>query len=480
MLQAINMNNTSKLQRHPEARLREIFAKFLPEEAIVSDQAEIIRLGRDWITDFEPSPGLVLLPGSVEQVVQIVQICFQEGIAVVPSGGRTGLSGGATATDGEVVLSLSRMNRILEMNPIDRTITCQAGTVTQQLQDAALQAGFYFPVDFASKGSSQIGGNIATNAGGIRVIRYGNMRESILGLKVVTGTGELLELNGSLFKNQTGYDFRHLIIGSEGTLAIIVEATLKLVSPPGELIRLLCGFDTTEKILPLFERVRRAFRNVSAFEYFSPLALTEVMAHHQLRHPLGENAAAYAVIEFENGSDALREEIEQQFGSYLEDEIISDVIISQNSKQADDILKYRELISETLSSCYTLHKNDISVPVASIPAFVKELEEETAQSYPGYKVVIFGHIGDGNLHVNVLKPAELDRAEFFSFCKSADQILFSLVRRYKGSISAEHGVGLLKRDFLEMTRPPVEIELMRQVKKAFDPKGILNPGKIFR
>jgi FAD/FMN-containing dehydrogenase len=434
--------------------------------------------GKDWLKDFTPHAALIVLPESPTQVQEIVRACRELGFAIVPSGGRTGLSGGATALQGEVVVSLERMRRIIDVNRVDRTIKVEAGVALERLQQEATAHGLYFPIDFSSRGSAQIGGNLATNAGGIRVIRYGNIRDWVVGLTVVSGTGELLELNGSLFKNNTGLDLRHLLIGSEGTLGIIVEATLRLASPPQDTARILCGIKSNEDILPLLSFCRDSLRELSAFEFMERSAYQEVISRRGLRDPLSASYPAYVIIEVELNSSGAHEQLLEICGKAYEKNLVQDIVVSETNAQAQEIMNIRDLIGETLAQHYTLHKNDISVPVPCIPAFLRDLHQSIEQTYPTFSVVVFGHVGDGNLHVNVLKPQGISDADFWTSCHEADHVIFSLVQRYKGSISAEHGVGLLKKDFLHYTRSPAEITIMRSIKQAFDPDGIMNPGKV--
>lgn len=456
-----------------------LFASILPAERILTDEQSLQFYGRDWLKDFPADPALVLLPETTTHVQAIVKKCHAHSLAVVPSGGRTGLSGGATATNGEVVVSLERMRSIVEVNRASRTVHCHAGVTLEQLQLVAAAHDLYFPIDFSSRGSAQLGGNIATNAGGIRVIRYGNMRDSVVGLTVVTGTGEILELNGSLFKNNSGYDLRNLFIGSEGTLGIITETIIKLTSPPKGLVRILCGVSDFDAILALLTLCRDSLPNLSAFEFMERLPYSEVVRHRHLRDPLAQSYPAYVLVESELHSNDAQDHITAVFARAYEQGIIQDVVVSESSAQAQEMMNLRDFISETLSQHYTIHKNDISVPVQSIPAFLRDLHTAIREAYPTYRVAVFGHVGDGNLHVNVLKPADMQDVEFWNNCHSADTIVFNAVKRYRGSISAEHGVGLLKRDFLHFTRSAAEIEIMRGIKAVLDPKGIMNPGKIF-
>jgi len=451
----------------------------LGQESVLSDESSKQFYGRDWLRDFTPAPSCVVLPQSSGEVQQVLELCNKRRVSLVPSGGRTGLSGGATAMTGEVVLSLERMRKIFEVNRVDRTLSCQAGVVLEKIQGVAAEHGLYFPVDFSSRGSSQIGGNIATNAGGIRVIRYGNIRDWIVGLKVVTGAGDLLELNGSLFKNNTGYDLRNLLIGSEGTLGIITEATVRLTTPPRDITRVLCGLASNSEVLPLLSFCRDRLRDLSAFEFMERRALQEVLHHRGLRDPLSQQYASYILVEVELNHPDAAELVVNVFGEAYEKGLIHDVVLSESLAQAQELMNLRDLISETLSSHYTLHKNDLSVPVASIPAFLHELHTTINEAYPALRVVVFGHVGDGNLHVNVLKTDTISDSDFWRDCHEADHKMFRLVQKYRGSVSAEHGVGLLKKDFLAYSRSETEIDIMRGIKRVFDPNGILNPGKIF-
>jgi len=355
-------------------------------------------------------------------------------------------------------------------------VTVGAGMVTEALQNFAEQHGLYYPVDFASAGSSQIGGNIATNAGGIKVIRYGMTRDWVLGLKVVTGAGELLELNRGLLKNNTGYDLRHLFIGSEGTLGLICEATIKLARPPVDLAVLVLGVNDFPSIMTVLEKYTAAM-DLTAFEFFSEAALCRVTEHTGLARPFESQAPFYALLEFEQDGDQLDTAM-ALFEQCLEAELVSDGVVSQSLSQAANLWKLREDISETLWH-YKPYKNDISVKVSKMPDFILEVDALVAERYPSFEVVWYGHIGDGNLHLNILKPAELALEQFVAQCSSVSSEVSELVERYQGSISAEHGVGLLKKPYLKHSKSSEEIALMRAIRRSFDPKGILNPGKLF-
>jgi len=440
------------------------------------DVDALAQYGRDWTRAIEPAPVAAVLPGSIEEVQAIVRLAVERGLAIVPSGGRTGLSAGAVAAQGELVVALDRLDDIGDFSAVDRTVRCGAGVVTGRLQAFAEEQGLFYPVDFASSGSSQIGGNIATNAGGIKVIRHGMTRDWVAGLKVVTGTGELLDLNRGLIKNNAGYDLRHLMIGSEGTLGMIVEATISLREPPGDLAVMVLGVPDMPSIMTVLDAFRGELA-LHAFEFFSEDALARVIEHQGLQRPFDTSCPYYALLEFVGGDESL-ERAMALFESGIEGGWVLDGSISQSVAQARALWRLREDISETISR-WTPYKNDISTRVSDVPAFLQEVEAVVSANYPDFEIIWFGHIGDGNVHLNILKPDALPMAEFQARCGEVSRWVFEIVQRYGGSVSAEHGVGLLKKDYLSYTRSVAEIEIMRQIKRVFDPAGILNPGKIF-
>ena len=442
----------------------------------LTDEDSLKRYGVDWTKVWAPAPSAVLLPESTEEVQAIVQLANEHRIALVPSGGRTGLSAAAVAADGEVVVAFDRMNKVLDFSPFDRAVTVQPGVITQQLQEFAEQQGLFYPVDFASAGSSNIGGNIGTNAGGIKVIRYGMTRDWITGLKVVTGKGELLDLNKGLAKNATGYDFRHLMIGSEGTLGFVVEATVKLARQPNNLTVLVLGAPGFREVMSILHAFQSKI-DLTAFEFFSDKAMAHVLAHGVPR-PFEGEAPFYCLLEFEGSSEGVMNDAMALFEDCVEKDWVLDGVMSQSLNQASLLWQLRERISESIS-VYTPYKNDISVTVAKVPDFVEEVDAIVQANYPDFEIVWFGHIGDGNMHLNILKPAELAKEEFFARCNNVSKWVFEIVEKYNGSISAEHGVGRTKKAYLGYSRSAEEIALMKAVKAAFDPNGIMNPGKIF-
>jgi len=448
--------------------------ELLPPERLTTAEEDLQAWGVDWTRNYPVAPAAVVFPETVEEVVSITRLANAGGGALVPSGGRTGLSGGAVASRGEVVVSFDRMNRMLDFDPVDRVVRCQAGVVTQALQEFADGHGLHYPVDFSSSGSSQIGGNVATNAGGIKVIRYGMTRDWIAGLKVVTGVGDVLELNAGLVKNATGYDLRHLFIGSEGTLGFIVEVDVRLTERPAPSRVMVLGLDRFADILDILKGFQSRLR-LSAFEFFSELALTKVLAHRDLRRPFERPAAYYALLEFDAHDEP---EALAAFEDALESGWISDGVLSQSDGQARALWSLREGITESIAA-ETPYKNDLAVRISEVPAFLDDVDRFVARHFPDLEICWFGHIGDGNLHLNILKPPELATEAFYARCDAISPGLFELVKARGGSISAEHGVGLLKRDFLGYSRSPAEVDIMRGVKGVLDPNGVMNPGKLF-
>jgi len=448
-------------------------------EAVVelaTDDETLAEVGGDWTTVYVPAPGAAAFPRSTEEVSKALAICDRRGVAVVPSGGRTGLAGGAVAKAGELVLSLSKMRAIGEVDPVGMTLHAQAGAVTAAVHEAAEAHGLTWPVDFASKGSSQIGGNIATNAGGVKVIRYGLTRQWVLGLTVVLADGTVLRTDRALEKNNTGVDLRQLFIGSEGTLGVITEATLKLAPLPGHLDVFFLAVDSLAAVLRVFESARRGPFVLSAFEMLTDRCLARLHRHRGLTSPLSEPAPCYVLLEVEAPH---RDALEAWMERIVEDELILDGTLAADHAQAAALWELREGISESLSSTGMPHKNDVALPIAALPEFCDQLEAVFAERYPGWEICLFGHIGDGNLHVNVMKPDDLPKAEFLANVHESDRAIFELVQAHRGSISAEHGIGLLKKEWLGYTRAPEEIAIMRAMKRVLDPNGILNPGKVF-
>lgn len=458
--------------------LQKSLSSIVGSQAVLQDPDSLQEYGRDWTRYYTPTPKAVVFPQNTEQVIQLVKWANSERVALVPSGGRTGLSGAAVAKNGEVVVSFAKMNRVLDFNPTDMTITVEPGVITEELQRTVAEKGFYFPVDFAARGSSQIGGNVATNAGGIKVVRYGLMRDWIASLEVVTAQGDHLKLNNSLIKNATGYDLRHLFIGSEGTLGFITQITLKYTHPPKPLSVMVLGVSNTESVMKVFESFRKN-TSLMAFELFTDKALKVVLeGHSELSAPFETQAPLYLLVEYEQVDTGSDDRAIQCFEECVEKGWVMDGVLSQSETQSKNFWALRELISEACSR-YTPYKNDVSVKISKVPEFMAAVDKTMTNSYPDLTVVWFGHIGDGNLHINILKPKDLPMPEFVKRCQDVDKMLFQHIQNFNGSVSAEHGVGLSKKPFLHFTRSPEEILYMKAIKKVFDPNNIMNPGKIF-
>ncbi len=453
------------------------FEKLSQITPVITQTEELQKYGKDWAMNFPASPSAVVFPESAEQLKQIILWANQEKIALVPSGGRTGLSSAATASNHEIVVSMEKMNKILEWNEVDQTVRVQPGVITEDLHNFVEEKGYFFPIDLAAKGSSQIGGNVATNAGGLRVLRYGMMRNWVSGLKVVAGNGDELHLGKSLVKNATGYDLKNLFIGSEGTLGFVTEVELKVTRLPQNTTVLVLGVEELKKVIHVYDYFKKKTQ-LSACEVFSQFALDKVIEMHDLPAPFATRVPFYLLLEVEHSSEDDSEYLSTLFEHCFEQEWIGDGVISQSPGQRKSLWNLREFVSESISPM-SPYRNDVSVRTSKIPEFALEIETAYREQYPDFGVAWFGHIGDGNLHIDILKPDNMEKSEFIKKCKESDKTLFSIVSKFEGSISAEHGVGQLKKDYLQYSRSPEEIQIMKSIKRIFDPNNIMNPGKIF-
>ncbi|MFB0489723.1 FAD/FMN-containing dehydrogenase [Methylobacterium sp. OAE515] len=430
---------------------------------------------------FTGSALAVLRPASTEEVAFAVRACTQAGIAVVPLGGNTGLTGGGVPSGG-VVLSLERMARLRAVDPVDATITVEAGMILQDVQNAADAAGMLFPLSYASRGSARIGGGISTNAGGIAVLAYGNARDLVLGLEVVLADGRVWNGLKALRKDNAGYDLKQLFIGSEGTLGIVTAAVLKLFPKPRSTSVAFVGLDSAQAALDLFVFLRgRMDRDLTAFEYLPPFALEIVLQHVPgAVRPLDGAHGAYALIEAASARpDAdTRAELESALGQALEDGLIADATIGASGAQNDALWRLREGVPEAQTREGASIKHDISVPLSRLPAFLDRASAACVAAMPGLRPCGFGHFGDGNIHFNLTQPADMKPAAFLAEWGRFNRIVHDIVHELGGSIAAEHGVGLIKRDELEHYGDPVGLDLMRRLKAALDPQALLNPGKV--
>jgi len=429
----------------------------------------------------------VVRPDSTQQVAAVVRACAAAGTAIVPQGGNTGLVGGSTPDDSgtQILLSLQRMNKLRGVDAANLTMTVEAGCVLQSLQEAAQQQGFLFPLSLAAEGSCTIGGNLGTNAGGTQVVRYGNARELCLGLEVVTAQGDVWEGLTGLRKDNTGYDLRDLFIGSEGTLGIITAATMKLYPLPTATLTAWAAVPSLEAAVTLLGLAHREMgAGLTGFEVMGRFAL-ELTAKHfpQLRVPLYEQAPWCVLLENSDHESEVhaRGQFERLLESALEDGCVIDAVVAENIAQAHQLWHIRESIPLAQAQEGLNIKHDISIAVSRIPDFCRETDALLRQAIPGVRLVNFGHLGDGNLHYNVQAPESGDLSAFLRDCEPrVNTIVYDAVSRYDGSISAEHGVGTLKRDKLEQHKSPVALALMRSIKQALDPHNLLNPGRVLR
>jgi FAD/FMN-containing dehydrogenase len=422
----------------------------------------------------------VLRPGSTAEVAEICKLASAHRIALVPQGGNTGLVGGQTPHHGEVVISLRRMDRIREIDPASNTMTCEAGVVLQVAQQRAAEADRLFPLSLGAEGSCTIGGNLSTNAGGTTALAYGVAREMALGLEVVLADGRVLNLLSKLKKDNTGYDLKNLFIGAEGTLGIITAATLKLFPKPRAIETAYVGLKSPALALKLLSLSQNeAAGTLTSFELLSEIAVDFSIRHGiDVRDPLSEKHRWYVLMELSSPRDDARTTLEAILSKALEEEVIDDAVIAANLSQRLGFWKLRDEMSAAQKPEGGSIKHDISVPVAAVPAFIDEANAAVVKLIAGARPVPFGHLGDGNIHYNVSQPVGAKSADFLARWHDVNVVVFEIVLKMGGSISAEHGIGVLKRDELPEVKDKVAIALMRSVKAMLDPLGIMNPGKV--
>lgn len=423
----------------------------------------------------------VVRPGSTREVADVVRIARAHGAAVVPQGGNTGLCGGATPDEsgGQIVLSLEKLNAVRDVDVIDYSMTVEAGVILQNAHDAAREHGLFFPLDLAAKGSCQIGGNLATNAGGINVLRYGNARDLVLGVEVVLADGSVWNGLSNLRKDNTGYDLKQLFLGSEGTLGIITAAVLKLYPEPVHRRTAMLAVADPEAACRLLGTARSVSGDaVESYEYISRAALECVLAGMGKTNPFADSHDHYVLLELAGAVDAevLDTMLERVVERGMESGAVTDGVLAQNERQREELWQLRELISEAQKASV---KNDVSVPVADLPRFLEQARRQVADTAPGARPCPFGHIGDGNIHYNILAPDGADPADFRRrHGEALIDAVSDLVMSMHGSFSAEHGVGQLRRAMLQRYKSPEALDLMRKLKDAMDPENVLNPGKV--
>jgi FAD/FMN-containing dehydrogenase len=462
----------------------ERLAQAVGDANVLTDTADVAPALSDWRGFYKGRAMAVVRPASTSEVSAVVRLCSDAGVAVVAQGGNTGMCGGATPTmDGRtIVLSLARMNRVLALDPLNDTITVEAGCVLATVQQAASAAGRLFPLSLGAEGSCQIGGNLATNAGGVNVLRYGNTRDLTLGLEVVLADGSVLGGLRGLRKDNTGYDLKQLFIGSEGTLGVITGAVLKVFPMPRTSVTAFAAVPDPSAAIALLGRLREQVGNrVSAFELISRRSIELVLAHIPgTRDPLAAPSPWYVLTNVDDPrtESDLRSALEQALGDAVEEALVTDAALAESDAQAQALWRIRESIPDASKSEGLLYRHDISVPTSDIPSFIEEAGARLEAAFPGVRIVCFGHIGDGNLHYNCYVPGRMRDDPVAIAATDVNEVVFRLVHERSGSISAEHGIGQAKVAELPHYKSAVELEVMHRLKRVLDPQGIMNPGKV--
>src|SRR3954468_9411571 len=448
------------------------------EKGFSEDPAVIAPYLKEWRGKYDGHTPLLLKPAATGEVSAILAICHETGTALVPQGGNTGLVGGQLPLHGEVLLSLTRMNKIRGLDNAGMALTAEAGVTLAAAQQAAADAGLLFPLTLASEGSCTIGGNISTNAGGNHVLRYGMMRALVLGLEVVLADGRVLPMLKSLIKDNTGYDLKQIFIGAEGTLGVITAASLKLFPRPAQTVVAFAAIPDPQAAVTLLGLLQGATGGMlSAYELVPRFGLDLVLKHIPgTRDPLAATSPWYVLIEIAGSAQNLDALTAAALEDGMGQGLIADALVAQNQAQARDLWRIRETISEGQKREGASIKHDISVPVAAIPAFIEKATAAVLAAFPGARPCSFGHAGDGNLHFNFNAPVGKDE-EFLALWDEIQLVVHDIVKEFSGSISAEHGIGTMKRDLLPRYKSHEELDAMRILKAAFDPKNILNPGK---
>jgi len=449
----------------------------------IDDAASIAPHLVEWRERFRGATSLVLQPSSVASVQEIVRVCAETGTPIVPQGGNTGLVGGQipNADGSEVVLSLKRLRQIRDVDATANTMTLDAGVVLAEVQVAAEAAGRLFPLSLASEGSATIGGLISTNAGGTGVLAYGNMRELVLGIEAVLPDGSLWNGLGGLRKDNTGFDLKQLFIGGEGTLGVVTAATLRLFPRPSAIETAIVAVRDVEAAVRLLNFAQGHAGTVTAFELIPRLGLEFVLRHVPgTRDPLERSYPWYVLIDVSLKSADQAGAVETLLSDAASDGLIVDGAVAQSGAQRDAFWKLRDALSEAQKPEGGSLKHDVSVPISAIPRFIEEASRAVVATVAGARPVPFGHLGDGNIHFNISQPVGGDKAAFLSRIDDVARVVHDMVHAFEGSISAEHGIGQAKIDEITRYKSPVALEAMRAVKRALDPRGIMNPGKVVR
>jgi D-lactate dehydrogenase (cytochrome) len=426
----------------------------------------------------------IVRPGSTAEVAAVVRLCSEQGIGIVPQGGNTGLCGGAApgGSGTEIILNLSRLNKIRQFDPVNFTMTAEAGVILQVIQETAGDGDCLFPLSFGAEGSAQIGGAISTNAGGSGVFRYGNARDLVMGLEVVLADGQIWDGLRTLRKNNTGYDLKHLFIGAEGTLGIVTAAVLKLFPKPKDVQTAFCALRDLDAALSLLSRTRTTSGDLAtAFELIPRIALDMTIAYVPgVTDPMRDRHEWYVLVELSTSRNdgGLRDALEELLGAAMNAGEVVDAVFAASSEQSRALWRIRDGIPEAQKGEGGSIKHDVSVPVSSIPDFIRRASEAVERAIPGVRPVPFGHVGDGSLHFNLTQPLGADTQTYLGEWKRMNRIVHDIVVTMQGAISAEHGIGQLKKEELARYKAPLELDLMKRIKAVFDPSGRMNPGKL--
>jgi len=466
------------------ARLRDAIAAVVGPAGVIDDARDLEPFLIEERGRYRGRTPFVVRPASTEEVAAVVRLCAEAGVPIVPQGGNTSLVGGSIPFEqgDEVVVNLGRMNRIRAVDADNFTMTVEAGCVLAQIQNAAAEIDRLFPLSLGAEGSCQIGGNLSTNAGGVQVLRYGNARDLVLGLEVVLPDGRVWDGLRGLRKDNTGYDLKHLFLGGEGTLGIITAAVLKLYARPREVVTAMVAVPSPDEALKLLGVLRAASgEGVTSFELMPRIGIEFACRHVEgCRDPFTEPHPWYLLIELFGGREGggLREALEEALAAAFEAGGAADAVLAETEAQRAGLWRIREGLVEAQKSEGGSIKHDVAVPVSRVPDFLREAQALVERLVPGVRPVPFGHLGDGNIHFNLSQPVGADRAAFLDRWEAVNEAVHDLVQSYQGSISAEHGVGRMKVAEIRHRKSPVEIDLMERVKRALDPHGIMNPGKV--
>jgi FAD/FMN-containing dehydrogenase len=473
------MSIDARLRALPSAEILDQIRGVVGPKGVVAADAAVPYL-TEWRRRWRGETPLIVVPASVEEVARIVAICASNGVAITPQGGNTGLVGGQIPFGSEVLLSMKRLNRIRDVSPLDNTLTVDAGVTLAEAQGAARDAKRLFPLSIGSEGSCQIGGVISTNAGGVNVLRYGNTRDLVLGLEAVLPSGEIWNGLKRLRKDNTGYDLKQLFIGGEGTLGVVTGAVLKLFPLPTEFVTVFAGVRDPSAAVTLLSLAQTATGGLaSSFELLSRLCLDLVLAHiPSTRDPLDAPHPWYVLAEFSSGAAGLRETVETFLASALAKGLIEDAALAENQTQSKSFWRLRHSIAEAIAAEGAAAHHDVSVATADLPRFLMKADAAVAKLAPGARIPAFGHIGDGNVHYDVLPPKGAQRDALSPIEEAIEQRIYDVIAEFQGSISAEHGVGRQRKDDIAKRKSSVELSMMRAIKKALDPQGIMNPGKM--